>query len=96
MFGRENDALHPGVFTGAGPLSCIQMRGIEKLRIFITKSPLLIGVGIEGIMQKGIGLELVPFQLIRIGNRAAGSGNRHRFLSACTKTERQCREKHCK
>ena len=44
--------------------------GLKKIRIFVSVSPFLIGERVDGKVQEGGGLEFVPAQLARRGNRA--------------------------
>ena len=72
MLCREDDALHARLFADAHPLAAVEVRGIEKLQVLIAKAPLLVGVGVERIMDEGVHLHVLPPQLVVRWQRAIG------------------------
>ena len=78
VLGREDDALHTCLFADTSPLAAVEVRGIEELQFLVAKTPLLVGVGIERIMDEGIHLHVIPFQLLVRGQRVQLGHRRHR------------------
>ena len=72
VLGGEDDALHARLFADTRPLTTIQMAGIEQLRVFIAKSPFLVCIGVQLVMDERIHLHLLPAQLILCRYRTAG------------------------
>ena len=72
MFGHDNNALHAGIAESTHPLVHILTGGIEHFRVSIAIPPLTVAESIEAIMHKGIGLHLLPTNLIVLGKRGYG------------------------
>lgn len=73
---REDDAIEAGQPNHLGPLIHIQTGWIEQLRAFVAEAPLLVGEGVDGEVDKGILLHLMPSQLGLgwQGQEGAGAG----------------------
>ena len=72
VLSRKDDASHASLFADSRPLTTIEIGGIEQLRILIAKAPLLIGIGVERVMDESIHLHILPTQLVGIGKRTTG------------------------
>ena len=64
--------LHARLFADTRPLTTIQMAGIEQLRVFFAKSPFLVGIGVQRVMDERIHLHLLPPQLVLGGHWSTG------------------------
>src|SRR5437762_1733661 len=74
MLGRENKAFHPGGHRHRSDLIGIEGRWVEHAFAFVPETPLAIGKGVHGEMNKAVKLHLVPTQLALSGYRAKGLG----------------------
>ena len=70
MLSRKNDALHASLFADTCPLTAVKVGGIEQLRVLVAETPLLIGVRVQGIVDEGVHLHILPFQLLPGGDGA--------------------------
>ncbi len=75
MLAGEHHAPQPGLLDRADDLVGVEIGGVEDLFRLIAVAPFPIGEGIDGEVDEGILLELVPGQLPGDGNRAI-SGRR--------------------
>ena len=80
VLGREDDAPHASLLTYARPLPTVEVAGVEQLRVFVAEAPLLVGIRVQRVVDKGIHLHLLPPQLVFIGHRPA-SRLRHRVAN---------------
>ena len=71
VLGGKDDATHASLFAYPCPLAAVQIAGVEQLQVFVAESPFLVGVGVHGVVYKGIHLHILPPQLILCGHRAA-------------------------
>ena len=69
MLGHDDDALHASLLERPHPLFHVHPRGVERLRVSIAITPFLVGKGVQSIMDKGIGLHLLPLHLLWRGQR---------------------------
>src|SRR6266404_2648035 len=65
MFCSQNQALHAGHPGGRDNLIGIKSGRVEQLVSLIPVSPLLVGKGIDGEMEKPVELHLMPPKLAR-------------------------------
>src|SRR5258707_3527665 len=72
MFGRENQALHAGIFGRRGDLVGVEVGWIEDRFAFVAVAPFFICEGIHREVNEPIEFHLMPPELAWRGNRAEG------------------------
>ena len=77
VLGRQHDSLHAGSLERADPLVAVQVGRGECRGGRIAVAPLHVVEGVESVMDKGIGLELLPGNLPGIGQRTDRCGRLH-------------------
>ena len=69
MLSGKDDAAHTCLLANPRPLAAVEIGGIEQLQILVAKAPFLIGIGVQGVMDKGVHLHILPSQLVLVGYR---------------------------
>ena len=78
VLGRQDDSLHPRGLDRAGPLLAVERRGIEQLRVGVAVTPLPVVERVGPEMHEGVGFQLLPGHLARLGH--GQDGGRSGFL----------------
>ena len=64
VLGCENDAFHACLLAHACPLAAVQVGRIEQGGILVTEAPLLVRVRVQGIMDEGVHVHVLPGKLL--------------------------------
>ena len=74
MFRGEDDAFHAGCFQGPHPLLAVEVGWVEGFGWRVAITPFQVVEGVQPKVDEGVGLHLLPFQLLSCGDGIAPTG----------------------
>ena len=60
VLGREDDAFHARLLAHARPLAAVQVGRVEQGGILVAEAPLLVRVRVQGIVDEGVHVHVLP------------------------------------